>query len=109
MRIISILSLASLLGTGCAINSPVSGIYHVPPEAASECSTHCNTIGMQVAAVVIASGSFGCVCESSKTTDAEAGGNVAAVGGAAIKEMIDLQARQAQAQSQRQAQQSAQH
>jgi hypothetical protein len=75
-----------LLGAcgGCATARPVGGGYELRKDTASECRSHCQSIGMDLSAVVIISNSAGCVC-SPAGAPVPAGPPAAAAGAAAIQ------------------------
>jgi hypothetical protein len=68
------LSLALL---NCAATVGTTGFVAVPPDAATTCEKHCNTIGLSLSAVAIMANNVGCICERA-TSAAESGASTAA-------------------------------
>lgn len=48
---------------GCTTSLPVSGVYSVGKDAASQCVKHCESLDLRFAALVIMANSTGCICE----------------------------------------------
>jgi hypothetical protein len=55
--------LALLLCTACTTSLPVSGVYSVGRDAATQCVRHCEGLDLRFAALVIMANSTGCICE----------------------------------------------
>lgn len=55
--------LALFLCTGCMTSLPVSGVYSVGKDAATQCVQHCEGLSLRFAALVIMANSTGCICE----------------------------------------------
>lgn len=92
-----LLPLLCLLSAGCTTARATWG--SVPKERATECVSHCETLGMKLTAVVIISSSAGCVCEPEDArTRASLAGAAAATGGELLEEE---KARASRAQQQR--------
>ncbi|MGH1343518.1 MAG: hypothetical protein ACRBN8_18300 [Nannocystales bacterium] len=81
--------------TGCPAVVGTSGLTTVPPDAGKTCTTHCNTIGMDLGAVAIMANNVGCVCQP-RTTQADAS---AAVSAGMVTIMIQRQQEEQQQQS----------
>jgi hypothetical protein len=47
----------------CTTSLPVSGVYSVGKDAASQCVRHCESVDLRFAALVIMANSTGCICE----------------------------------------------
>jgi len=47
----------------CTTSLPVSGVYSVGKDAASQCIKHCESLDLRFAALVIMANSTGCICE----------------------------------------------
>ena len=60
-RILVILGLCA--GWACTTSLPVSGVYSVGKDAASQCVRHCESLDLRFAALVIMANSTGCICE----------------------------------------------
>lgn len=72
------MAVALLAGlSGCPAVVGTSGLTTVPPDAGQTCQTHCDTIGMDLAAVAVMANNVGCVCQP-KNTQADASSAVAA-------------------------------
>jgi len=55
--------LALFLCTACTTSLPVSGVYSVGKDAATQCVRHCEGLDLRFAALVIMANSTGCICE----------------------------------------------
>ena len=55
--------LALGLCAACTTSLPVSGVYSVGKDAASQCVRHCESLDLRFAALVIMANSTGCICE----------------------------------------------
>lgn len=80
MRTLALAALLSIL-PACATRQATSRT--LPRERASECATHCDTLGMRLSAVVIIMDSAGCVCEP-RGAASPAPAAAAVAGGAAL-------------------------
>src|SRR3954463_16636228 len=58
-----VLGLGVVLCAGCMTSLPVSGVYSVGKDAASQCVRHCESLDLRFAALVIMANSTGCICE----------------------------------------------
>ncbi len=80
--VVLVLLLAGCVGT---TRPPVARFLTVPPDTAQECSNICQSIGLQLSAVVVVTNSAGCVCEvQPRAGSAVPGGASAASAGALI-------------------------
>ncbi len=91
---------AALLAlAGCATTPAVSAVRRLDPEAAVECRTHCDTLGMELDAVVVILNSTGCVCAPRDRAASARAGTGAATGGAVITAAMQAAQQQQQQQS----------
>jgi len=58
-----VLGLGVVLCAGCVTSLPVSGVYSVGKDAATQCVQHCEGLDLRFAALVIMANSTGCICE----------------------------------------------
>jgi hypothetical protein len=90
---IRIAAVATLVGSQIGCNATVgTSILSVPSDSASQCATHCSSIGMGLDSVVIMASNVGCVCRAQPTKASTANEKPvgAAVGMAAL--MVQRQA-----------------
>ncbi len=80
--------------SGCPAVVGTSGLITVPPDAGKTCTTHCNTIGMDLGAVAIMANNVGCVCQP-RSTQAD---DSAAVSAGMVTIMLQRQQEQQQQQ-----------
>ena len=92
------LALLGLAVAGCATARATA--YPLSKERATECTKHCETLEMRLAAVVVIMNSAGCVCEPKDARAGVASGGAAAAGGAAIATALEAQRQQQQRQQQ---------
>jgi len=89
MRAVAIV-VALAAASGCTTIPAVGSTVTLDPNTASQCRAHCQTLGMDLGAVVIIRNSTGCVCQPAGKPVAEAGAS-AVSGGAAIQAMDEEQ------------------
>jgi hypothetical protein len=75
---------AAFLAAGCSTARPLSPLTTLPPDTPQECTKLCQSMGLQLSAVVVVASSAGCVCEVQPGTAGRAGGMAAASAGAVI-------------------------
>jgi outer membrane murein-binding lipoprotein Lpp len=87
-----------LLLAGCATRAPVEFLRRLPPDTAQECAEVCQSIGLQLSAVVVVASAAGCVCEAKPSArSALPGGATAASAGAVIVTVQQQQQQQSTA------------
>ena len=88
---------------GCVHSAapPVNPDMRLPPDTAAVCASHCNTLGMDLGAVVIVRDSAGCVCQPRKPPPSADSGSAAVAAGvvAVLDEEEAAAARRARQQS----------
>jgi hypothetical protein len=88
MRILALAVLAVL--SSCTTIPAVSSVRTLDPKTADQCKAHCDSLGMDLGAIVLIRSSAGCVCEPRGKSTSDAGGSSAVTAGAAVQ-MIDEQ------------------
>jgi hypothetical protein len=83
MRRIFLVAVLGLV-SGCVTAPAVGEGIQLDPQTPSKCQAHCDSLGMDLGAVVIIANSTGCVCQPRGKPSAEIGGSSAVAGGAAI-------------------------
>jgi hypothetical protein len=91
-----------LLLAGCATRPPVAPNLRLPPDTAQECGNICQSIGLQLSAVVVVASSAGCVCEAQPRTGNAAPGGASAASAGAIIVVEEEQQRLKQQEEERQ-------
>jgi hypothetical protein len=109
--LVASLALAVLSTLACQATVGVKNVS-LPRDAAQQCATHCQTIGMRLSAVAIMAENVGCVCQFA--AQPAAGPNAAGqletpAAGMATIAVQEAAAAAALAQQQRQQQQQQQH
>jgi len=89
---------------GCQVQPPVNPSLEVPTDGAQVCANHCQTMGLQLASVVLMGNQMGCVC--APASQVGPGLSVATDSGAAGVAAGALIARQQAEEDQRRSQQS---
>ncbi|MCC7542942.1 MAG: hypothetical protein IT379_42395 [Deltaproteobacteria bacterium] len=98
MRSVLIASCLCISLGACMAPVGTGGVVSVPSDAATQCESHCASIGLRLGAVAIMANNVGCVCQV-----AHRGGEAAITAGMATIAM------QQEAAAQQQAQQAAQY
>jgi hypothetical protein len=95
--------LFALSVAGCQAAVGTGGFVSVPPDGAAQCTAHCQTMGLDLSAVVVMANNVGCVCSPAPThTGAPPRSAAAASGGMAAMEMAQEERdRQSRTQSSR--------
>lgn len=91
-------SLVAVLLAGCAATVGTGGGVYVPPTAATTCHAQCQSIGLDLGAVVVMANNVGCVCQP-RAAAASAQKSSAVAGGMAA--LMEQQQQQQQQQAQR--------
>ena len=99
-----IVLVAALLAAGCSTARPLSPFTSLPSDTPKECTKLCQSMGLQLTAVVVVASSAGCVCEAQPGAARPSGATAAASGGA----VVALQEAEAAAQQQQHMQQQQQ-
>lgn len=81
--------------SGCVTQGAVGSVYRLDPNASRECKAHCETLDMDMGAVVIIDSSTGCVCHPRATPAVGQGGAAAIAGGAVFAMQRAAEQRQA--------------
>jgi hypothetical protein len=106
LRLLPLLACAAL--PACVTTPPVAPNVKVDTEVTGQCTKHCQSLGMELSAVVIIMNATGCVCEPAlgaqgrAPSRAVAPGPSAAVGGAAVQAVLAAQQQSQQQQHQQQ-------
>ncbi len=95
-----------LLCASCTTARPVSATRSLPKDTPAVCASHCDSIEMRLAAVVIIADSEGCVCEPREAPRAASREAAAAAGITPIVAAAAAAAAQRQQESQRQQQET---
>ena len=98
--------IAALLAAGCTTAKPLGAFTTLPPDTPQECTRLCQSMGLQLTAVVVVASSAGCVCEAQPSGKARpVGGTAASLGGAVVAlQEAEAATHQQQMQMQQQAQ-----
>jgi hypothetical protein len=96
---------AAFLAAGCSTARALGPLTSLPPDTPQECTKLCQSMGLQLSAVVVVASSAGCVCEAQPGAARPAGGTAAASAGA----VIAAQREEAAAQQQQQQTQQVAH
>ncbi len=75
---------------------------NIPPDAANQCKSQCESVGLELSAVAIMAGTIGCVCEVRHSKVGNSGDNAASASAGMATIMMQRE-RQRQAQQQQQA------
>jgi hypothetical protein len=90
----------SLLGVGCSMTAkPLGSLVTLPKDTPQECTRLCESMGLQLSAVVVVASAAGCVCEAHPGAAKVSGGAAAASGGAVAVMAAQAAAQQLQAQT----------
>jgi hypothetical protein len=105
MRTLSIVLLVGALAACRPVNKPIESGSELPSDSAQVCSAHCDSLGLQMSAVVVILNSVGCVCQPPNllptgNPGSSAPGASASVGGAVVAAHIAAQQRAQQQQQQ---------
>lgn len=95
-----------LLCASCTTARAVSGARSLPKDTPAVCASHCDSIGMRLAAVVIIADSEGCVCEPREASGAQSREAAAAAAITPIVAAAAAAAAQRQQELQRQQQET---
>jgi hypothetical protein len=59
----------SIVLAGCAATVGAGGLVNVPSDSRAQCATHCQSIGLELSAVVVMANNVGCVCNAGPAND----------------------------------------
>jgi len=89
--------IVALLSGGCTVKNAIGDFSTLTREPVDQCITHCESVGLDLAAFVLIMDHAGCVCEPRERAASGRAG-AAAAGGAAIQMVVQQQQQQQQQQ-----------
>jgi hypothetical protein len=88
----------AVLAVACTTAKPLGPLVRLPADTPQECARLCETMGLQLTAVVVVASTAGCVCEAHPGTARPSGAAAAASGGAVVAAQAAAAAQQRQQQ-----------